>query len=172
MTTGCRRGSPDVVGIRGRPAQLPAASWRRAACIFGNRSFFSPPLVGGRLSRNSKSRHPPRRRASRHFPAADAREQVVFMRRHWRLELGRRHGDNRRGRAEEAVPSGRPPGRRSGGRGGCGLQLAPPDAVPGGCFLVGASVPPRSGDLGWRARPGGCEARARGQPPQAPSWTH
>lgn len=60
---------------------------------------------------NYKSRHASRRRASRRFPVADAREQVVvFMRRHWRLEPGRRHGDSRRGRAEEALPSGRFPG--------------------------------------------------------------
>lgn len=67
---------------------------------------------------NYKSRHASRRRASRRFPVADAREQVVvFMRRHWRLEPGRRHGDSRRGRAEEALPLGRFPGaqvRRTG----------------------------------------------------------
>lgn len=172
MATGCRRGSPDVMGIRGRPAQLPEASGPPAAEIFGSRSSFSPSRTSGRPRRNYKSRHAPRSRASRRFPAADAREQVVvFMRRHWRLESGRRHGDHRCGRAEEALPSGRHPGRRSGGCGGRRMQLVPLGTAPGGCLLAVSSVLTRSGDLGWRARPGGREARARGlQSPRAPSW--
>lgn len=172
MATGCRRGSPDVMVIRGRPAQLPAASGPPAAQIFGHCSSISPSRTSGRPRRNYKSQHAPRRRACRPFPAADAREQVVvFMRRHWRLEPGRRHGDNRCGRAEEALPSGRYPGRRSGECGGRRLQLVPSGIAPGGCLLAVSSVLTLSGDLGWRARPGGREARARGlQSPRAPSW--
>lgn len=149
------------MGIRGRPAQLPATSGPPAAQIFGHCSSFSPSRTSGRPRRNYKSQHAPRRPACRPFPAADAREQVVvFMRRHWRLEPGRRHGDNRCGRAEEALPSGRYPGRRSGECGGLRLQLVPSGIAPGGCLLAVSSVLTLSGDLGWRARPGGREARA------------
>lgn len=115
VATGCRRGSPDVVEIRGRSAQLPAASGLRAVRVFGSRSSFSAPRAGRRRRRDFKSQHALLRRACRRFPAADAREQVVvFMRRHWRLERGRRHGDSWRGRAEEALSSGKTLGRRSG----------------------------------------------------------
>lgn len=87
------------MGIRGRPAQLPEASGPPAAQIFGSRSSFSPSRISGRPRRNYKSKHAPRPRASRRFPAADAREQVVvFMRRHWRLKPGLRLGDDRCGR--------------------------------------------------------------------------
>lgn len=144
------------MGIRGRPAQLPAASGPPAAQIFGRCSSFFSLRTTGRPRRNYKSQHAPRYRAYRPFPAADAREQVVvFMRRHWRLEPGRRHGDNRCGRAEEALPSGRYPGLRSGECGGPRMQLMPSGIAPGGCLLAVSSVLTLSGDLGWKARPGG-----------------
>lgn len=144
MATGCRHGSPDVVEIRGRPAQLPAASGRRAVRVLGSRSSFSSPRAGRRCRRYFNSQHAVLRRVCHRFPAADAREQVVvFMRRHWRLEPGRRHGYSWRGRAEEALSSGRTLGLRSGGWGGRGLQLVSSGAAPGGFLLVDALVLPR-----------------------------
>lgn len=104
VATDYRRGSPDVVEIRGRPAQFPAASEWRDVRVFGSRSSFSSLQAGGRRRKNFKSQNALLRRACHRFPAADARKQVVvFMRRHRRLE---------RGRAEEALSSGKILGRR------------------------------------------------------------
>lgn len=42
------------------------------------------------------------------------------------------------------------------------MQFVPSGIAQGGCLLAVSSVLTRSGDLGWRARPCGHEARALG----------
>lgn len=142
---------------------------RNPFCSVPQFSFFLP-RAGGRRRRNFKSQNALLRRACHRFPATDAREQVVvFMRRHWCLERGRRHGDSWRGRAEEALSSGKTLGRRIGlmgrpraatralgrsaGRFSPGGRFGPPATSGGGRDLAGVrrgfeGCSPASSELG------------------------